>query len=478
MTSSRWISRAAIVSLLTGPAPATETSGNGSTRFKMETTLEDHPGEAEGGRNPVFCRLVGGYLHRRGVDRDLLDHVLRWNARCKPPKKEEKIVQDVFGLLAKHYGKTAIPATAEEASGKLLLTCYSEIEAEEIDWLWPSRIALGKLTLVVGPPGIGKSFLMCDVAARVSQGGLFPDGTQSTRGRIIYATAEDGAGDTIRPRLDAAGADVAMIYDATCVVVAGEELEIRLDQHIGNIDATLADHPEVRLVVVDPLSAYLGAIDSHRDTEVRQILRPLARVAEERRVAIVGICHLSKKDAPSFAINRVLGSIGFIAAAPMAWLVHPDPDDDERKLLLPLKGNIAVKATGLAYRIIHPGKLDWEELPVLMATEDVFDRQETPRGEAKGSIEAILCDGPVKASEILKKAKADGIAERTLKTAKKELKIVSRRAGSEWSGVSPIPPKMRIPRGAAMIGSLSELAQEGQGCNSVLEKDSLHFLHS
>ena len=114
-------------------AGAVDAGGNGSSKFQMEATLEDHPGEDAGGRNPVFCRLVGEYLHRRGIDQ-LLDHALRWNQRCKPPKPDEKIVRDLFGLLKRHFQREEPRATAAAESPPPTIVMVPASEARANAW--------------------------------------------------------------------------------------------------------------------------------------------------------------------------------------------------------------------------------------------------------------------------------------------------------------------------------------------------------
>ena len=311
---------------------------------------------------------------------------------------------------------------------------YRAISAQSVEWLWQNRIALGKLSLLVGQPGLGKTFIACDMAARVSQGEAFPDGSMPPIGEAAILTAEDGAGDTLRPRLDAAGADVSRVHHIDGIRSSdGKPHFLSLASHLPAIEEWLNAHPEVRLFVVDPISAFMGDGDSHKNAEVRAVLGPLADLAERHRLAVLGITHLSKGQAKT--INRIIGSIAFVAAARAAWLIGEDPDTPERRLFLPVKNNLG-KAGGLAYRLAgdeQATRIEWDSEPVLISADDIDDDGErTPLEEAKAWLDAQLTDKPVPSASVLKKAKADGIAERTLKRAKAELGIVSEREGKAW----------------------------------------------
>lgn len=355
---------------------------------------------------------------------------------------------DAFGVYAllEHNGDFGMAASAvrqmfttdvataqqtfhQQESLQIRSRTYDGIAATEINWLWEQRIALGKLTLLAGEPGLGKTFLACDIAARISKGRLFPDGTMASIGDVAILTAEDSAADTLRPRLDAAGANVELVHHIDgCRNDAGREEMISLDRHLQALDEWLVAHPALRLFIVDPISAFLGRIDSHKNAEVRAILGPVADLAEKHRIAVLAITHLSKQQ--SRAINRITGSIAFVAAARAAWLVTSDPDDEGRRLLLPVKNNLS-SMDGLAFRIVD-GHLAWEDAAVTLGVDDVDTASDTPREEAMTWIQSRLQNGPIPAAEILESARTEGVCVRTLKRAKKELNVLSKRIGDQW----------------------------------------------
>jgi len=320
----------------------------------------------------------------------------------------------------------------------LVTRSYEDIQVEAVSWLWKGRIPLGKLSLVAGVPGVGKTFLLCDIAARCSRGGTLPDGACAPQCETLILTAEDGPEDTIKPRLVAHGAVCSRVHHYDKVDIGGKEAYFTLTGYLDVLDKWLDDHRAVKLVVFDPITAYLGdGIDSHKNAEVRAALGPLCKLAEERDVAIVGITHLSKGQAK--AINRVIGSIAFVGAARACWLVDWDPETDGRRLFLPIKNNLA-HADGLAYTITD-GRIEWESAPVTITADDLSDSQHTtPRDEAETWLRQALTDGKVPSTKLAAEATREGISERTLNRAKKRLGVVSERDGGAWYWSLPDEP--------------------------------------
>ncbi len=238
------------------------------------------------------------------------------------------------------------------------------VEVKPITWLWYNKIPCGMFTLVFGNPGLGKSFEVLDWAARISVGGVWPDGGQSPLGTVVLLTAEDPLEQVVKPRLMSLGADPKKIFALEAVKIRDEEGHQR--QAFFSLQDDLpalrqAIKPDTKLIIIDPISAYYGrGFDSHRDADIRGILAPLCELAEQTGVAIIGITHLNKNTTGK-AVYRALGSIGLIAAARTAWLVSEDPDQPEskRRLLIPAKQNILINPTGLAFEIID-GKVVYE----------------------------------------------------------------------------------------------------------------------
>jgi putative DNA primase/helicase len=334
------------------------------------------------------------------------------------------------------------------ATPSAIIRSFSEIKPEPLKWLWPGRIPLGKLTLLIGDPGLGKSLVTIDIAARVSRGSNFPDGKRCEVGHVIFLSAEDDAADTIRPRLDAAGADVALVHtlEGTRVTLADNSTSDRLfdlETGIATLEDALARIPGVRLIVVDPISAYLGGADSNTNAEVRKLLSPLAVFAAKYGVAVLCVTHLRK--SAGVAVHRAIASIAFTAAARAVWAVASDSSDTNRRLMLMVKLNLGPNVGGLAFRIETQNglpRLDWESGAVTVNANDVLNieyrEDHSELKEAEEWLREYLADGPVAASEAIRAANAVGITRTTLWRAANSLTVVKRKlggrgAGWEWS---------------------------------------------
>jgi hypothetical protein len=306
---------------------------------------------------------------------------------------------------------------------------YSEITMLPVNWLWNQRIAYGKLTLVAGVPGVGKTFLVTDLAARCSIGAAFPDGAAGHPCESLIMTAEDGPSDTILPRLVAHGADVSKVHHMDFVKQGDAEIYWTMTMYLDTLEAWLDSHPAVKLVVLDPITAFMGDVDSHKNAEVRGALGPLIRCVERRGVALLGLTHLSKAQAKS--VNRVIGSIAFIAAARAAWLVEWDPEADGRRLFVQIKNNLA-HADGLAYSIAD-GRIQWAAGTIKTTADDLSDPgHTTARDAAEQWLRSALEQGRVASNKIASAAERDGISSRTLNRAKRVLRVQSVRDGSSW----------------------------------------------
>ena len=200
---------------------------------------------------------------------------------------------------------------------RAIATYVASVDRQQLEWLWPGRIPLGKLTLMCGDPGLGKSFVTLDMAARVSTGDPWPDTSllRQPAGGVVLFNAEDDLADTIAPRLDRMGADDKRIVAIEGVAVQSQQRHFSLEIDLPRLEEVLDDNPDARLVVIDPVSAYCGSVDSHKNADVRGLLAPLANLASRRRVAIVCVTHLSKSGGNK-AVYRAMGSLAFAAAAP------------------------------------------------------------------------------------------------------------------------------------------------------------------
>jgi putative DNA primase/helicase len=232
------------------------------------------------------------------------------------------------------------------------LVLVADVDREQVRWLWPGRIPRGKLVTLDGDPGVGKSSLTLTIAAKVTTGSPFPDGSRPERGDVILLSAEDDIGDTIRPRLEAAGADLTRCWVLPDVHPESEPPrppELPADLFLLE---DLVKSKGAVLVVVDPLMAFLaGQVDSHRDQDVRRVLASMAYMAARTGAAVVIVRHM-RKGAGS-ALDKGSGSIGIVGAARAGMLVAPDPEDEGRRILAMTKSNLAEKSEALAYRLVN-----------------------------------------------------------------------------------------------------------------------------
>jgi hypothetical protein len=325
-------------------------------------------------------------VHQRAVARGVIESC---NVLLKAAYADDRPVDELVDLAEAQVKDLGARLTARTSRARAEMVCLADVDAEAVRWLWPGRIALGKLTLLVGDPGLGKSFVTCAIAATVSAGGCWPDlaGEHIEPGQVVMLSAEDGLADTIRPRLDAAGADCQRIHALT--TIRGRDGRLRpfkIFDGLPLLEEALDALGDVRLVVIDPVSAYLGGTaDEHKNAEVRSLLTPLTELATRRGVAMLLVTHLNKGSGTTKAIYRATGSLAFIAAARQAWLFARDSDDPTglRRLVLPAKSNIVAEPSGLAYRLVD-GAVQWDAVPVCMHADEALERDSGRRERTRG----------------------------------------------------------------------------------------------
>lgn len=354
----------------------------------------------------------------------------------------------------------------------------SGVAPEDVQWLWPGRLPLGKVAILDGDPGLGKTTLALDLAARLTTGRALPDGWPCAAGGVVILSAEDGLADTIRPRLEAAGADCTR-------VLALEAIDQLIDQRIEQrplalptdldvLEQTIVE-AEARLVIIDPIMAYLdGAVNANRDQDVRRALAPLAALAGRTGACVLCIRHLNKMPGAN-ALYRGGGSIGIIGAARAGLLVAPDPADETRRVLAVTKNNLAAPAPALLYRLEAVGngsvaRIAWEgtsghtAATLLAQPGNGEERHELT--DAESFLLDALRDGPRLARDVLTDGRQAGIGERTLKRAKASLRVDSRKQGQGgWTW--ELPSKgAKDAKGAKGAGDrpLGTLPANGHGC--------------
>jgi putative DNA primase/helicase len=331
----------------------------------------------------------------------------------------------------------------------LLVQCAANIKPEKVDWLWSGRLARGKHTCIAGEPGTGKSQLSIAIIAAITTGGNWPCGEgKAPCSNVVILSAEDGAADTIVPRLLGAGADRTRVHIVSAVREAdGSQRAPDLQRDIEALERKVLEVGNVALVVIDPISAYMGrGLDTHRNSDVRGVLAPLAEMAERTGTAVLSITHFSKSaNASNKALHRFIGSIAFTAAARFAFAVIEDAEQEGRRLFLPVKNNLARPPQGLAYRLaqrfvgdggdILTSHIVWDAEPVTitaneaMAADMAGAETGTAKAEAMDWLRELLADGPLAMSAIEDHAKGAGLAWATVRRAKKALRVTSVKSG-------------------------------------------------
>jgi putative DNA primase/helicase len=372
-----------------------------------------------------------------------------------------------------------------------VITRLDQVRLERVEWLWPGRLPLGKLVVLDGDPGTGKSTLAIGLAARVTTGSPMPDRAVLPRpASVVVLTAEDGLGDTVRPRLEAARGDAAKVHVLEAVRESdGTERPPRIPEDLARLEA-LVRRLGAKLVIVDVLAAYLsGQVDSYRDADVRRALHPLARLAEETGAVVLVLRHLSKSGGTN-ALYRGGGSIGIIGAARVGLLAAIDPEDEGRRVLAVTKSNLAAIPTALAYRLVPDEQHDCARVEWLGATAHqpsdllvVRDSEErSEQDEAKDWLVDYLKaeGGRAFAREVKKAARDAGIAERTLTRARQRARVTTRRAGFGAGFVWDLPHSghhgphsghsSHLP--ARGLDGLDGLDAEGEGPDGPSEHDA------
>jgi hypothetical protein len=335
-------------------------------------------------------------------------------------------------------GKSDRPPAARPTFQRL-----SEVEATQIEWLWPGHIPLGKVTLILGDPGVGKSTLTTDLAARVSTGTAMPDGSVLQSGGVVLLSDEDGKSDTVRPRFDAAGGDPSRVLLIPHLTEEdGTERAISLPEDIPHL-RTAIRMIGARLLVLDPLVVYLsGDVNSWRDQDVRRALTPLATLAEETGIAIVVVAHLNKRQNAS-VMYRAGGSIGIVAAARAAFIVAKHPDDESRRVLAQVKLNCAAEPTSWIFYITDASngssRVVWDGTSPLRADELLEPPKVTKQDEAIEFLREQLASGPQLVTTVEERAIVAGISLRTLSRARKILGVQTQRDGFQGQVLIHLP---------------------------------------
>jgi putative DNA primase/helicase len=426
----------------------------------------DDPGKAYAGE--VAKSLIGLGCAVSCVDVDALglgkgEDAIEWLAAHPTATRS-----DIEGLPI----RPASPLATIQTIDTVELIDGASIKPEAVSWLWDGYLARGKLHVLAGAPGTGKTMIALALAATVSTGGRWPDGTRSEPGNVLIWSAEDDIADTLVPRLIAMGADMRRVkfvgHTSTCEGRAPFDPA----QDMPILMRTVADAGDVKLLIVDPIvSAVAG--DSHKNAEVRRGLQPLVDVGHKLGAAVLGISHFSKGTAGREVTERVTGSLAFGALARVVLAAAKRSDEDGGgRILARAKSNLGPDGGGFAYDLApgtieaHPGiavhVLQWGSAiegsarDLLATAEDVGDSEErSATDEAQSFLIDLLTTGPMKASEAQKEARQAGIADKPLRTARERLHVkpYRREFSGGWWWKLPTSQDAQIPQDAHVAQS-------------------------
>lgn len=367
-------------------------------------------------------------------------------------KRALKLAAPLHGL---HSGGAG-PSQPSSGTEEIAMREMTSIEAEPVDWLWPNRIARGKLFLLAGNPGVSKSVLSLEIAAIVSgRNTPWPiDGGRCEPGHVLLWSCEDDPADTIKPRLMAAEAVLERVHLIEGVRTAeGKVRPINLTD-VDKLDRLLSREPgKFSLLVIDPIGAYLAGRDSHKYGDIVELLAPFGVLAHKHRIAIILVTHLNKATGAS-AAHRIIGSVAFNTSVRGTYLVVADPADKQQLLFLPSKGSVQkLEMLGLSYRLrnvelgggIAGPRVEWEGIEARSADQllnpQASDHGTPEREEAEEWLRERLADGPV-AAKALRKEVSDaalGFGWRTVEGAKQRLGVLSIKQADGWHWKLPEP---------------------------------------
>ena len=309
---------------------------------------------------------------------------------------------------------------------KLRIINMADVESRQVEFLWYPYIPFGKLTIVQGDPGEGKTTAVLQIASLLTRGEKLPEDEQKREPiHVIYQTAEDGLADTIKPRLEAAGADCSKVH----VIDESEHGLSMLDERIEKA----LQETGAKMLILDPMQAYLGSkVDMHRANEIRPVMKHIGDIADQYGCAVILIGHMNKASGCK-STYRGLGSIDFQATARSVLIVGRVKDDPTRRVIAHDKSSLAPEGRSIAFRLDKENGFYWEG-PVDITVDELLSGEQgaAKLTEAKAFLSRFLQDGPKPSNQVIEAAAAEGIKKRTLFTAKKESNITSVKTGDTW----------------------------------------------
>lgn len=386
------------------------------------------------------------------------------------PQQDDRVAADTKkparASLETDYGTTPVASDGHQhpPTGQMVTVRAADVEPQAISWLWPGRIPGGKVTMIVGNPGVSKSLLAVHLTATVSRGALWPGTADpAPQGSVLVVSTEDDASDTIVPRLRAADADMAAVYLFREVADHNGRRSLDLTRDMATLEQKAAEVGDLKLIIIDPITACLGRANQNAAGHIRAVLTGLVDFAARTGIAVVVISHLNKGSS-RLAMMRITGSLAFVAVVRAAFLLIKNPADASQRLLLPIKNNLGVDCHGLSFRVesVSTGtgmapRLVFDSEPVVITADEALGESRSDQNsrptleESKEFLRDYLVEGARPASDVQAAAKAAGISMASLRRAKSDLGITPTKVGmaGEWRWILPERPKViRAAEGA------------------------------
>lgn len=334
---------------------------------------------------------------------------------------------------------------------KVLLKRGDTIVPEPINWLWNGWLACGKMHIIGGAPGCGKTTIACKLAATVTTGALWPDGTRAPVGDVVIWSGEDDIENVLAPRMIASGADMKRVHFIVGLRENGKEVSFDPSKDLSKLEDSLSELSNVRLLVVDPIVSTVSG-DSHKNAEVRRALQPLVDLTAKVDCALIGITHFTKGTQGRDPVERITGSLAFAALARVvmvASMIESGLEQDSDRLLVRAKSNLGPSTGGFSYSLAYeplahyPGVTGssavWGDELTGTAREILGQAEGDVESDAPGCLEACkewltdyLRNGGVLVEEVTKAAMKASHSPATLKRAKSALGVKSKRFHDRW----------------------------------------------
>ncbi len=376
--------------------------------------------------------------------------------------------------ISERSHRTEERAAKTRCDGSVHLICASQIKPEPVSWIWDGYIAEGKVHIIAGPPGHGKTTLLLALLATLTIGGRWPDGTWAKAGDVAIWSGEDDPADTLIPRLLSCGADITRVYFISGETESGEKRSFDPATDIPLLRKSIGEK-NIKMLVIDPIVSAVGG-DSHKNAETRRSLQPIVDLASDMRCAVYGVTHFTKGTMGRDPVERVTGSLAFGALTRVVTVAMKLPDNGNHppgaRLFARAKSNISPDGGGLYYflQVVevpgHEGLFNTQVLwgdsvkgtaKELIAKAEMMGSDQNITGDAVVWLKDVLAEGPVSASDVLKAGKKMGYSKTTLHRAKSHLGIKSTKVGfaTGWGWFLPEEYSEDSTEGSKHLGTES-----------------------